>query len=380
MGGLGHIGLPLGIITASKNFDVTLLDLNISAKEMILNGKLPFIEYDAEPLLQEVLEKGNLNITDSYDSLKAKNYIIVCIGTYIDEYMAPKITAFMECIEDISNKCDKETCVIIRSSIYPGIFSRIENVFKNNGIKNVSYCPERIVQGFAIRELSNLPQIVAANNIKAKEMAKEFFLKITNNIIEANIEEAELAKLFSNAWRYIQFAASNQFAMMSKYYKCSYQKVHEIMTKGYERNKDLPKAGFAAGPCLLKDTMQLFSFYDNSFYIGQAAMNINEGYPLFIVNEYLSKYNLENLRIGILGMTYKPNVDDIRDSLSFKLKKILESKGAKVLCSDEYYKKSNWVSSKELIRQSKIIILAIPHSQYTNLDFKNKEVINVWSI
>ena len=144
-------------------------------------------------------------------------------------------------------------------------------------------------------------------------------------------------------------------------------------------NKDLPKAGFAAGPCLLKDTMQLFSFYDNSFNLGQAAMNINEGYPLFIVNEYLSKYKLENLKIGILGMTFKPNVDDIRDSLSFKLKKILEAKGAKVLCSDEFHIENNWVSSDELLKQSEVIILAVPHPQYKNIDFKNKEVIKVWS-
>ncbi len=379
LGGLGHIGLPLGILLASKDLNVTLLDLNLEHKELVLKGKLPFIEYDAEELLGEVLKKGNLSITNSYDSIKNKDFIIVCIGTPVDEYMSPKIKPFLNCIEQISKHSDQQSCIVIRSSIYPGLFNRVEEIFNGNGITKVSYCPERIVQGYAIRELSKLPQIVASNDLEAKKLSKELFLKITNDIIDSDIKEAELSKLFSNAWRYIQFATSNQFAMIAKDYGCSYQSIHNIMTTGYERNRDLPKAGFAAGPCLLKDTMQLFSFYGNSFFIGQAAMNINEGYPLFIVEKYLKNYNLVDLNIGILGMAFKPSVDDIRDSLSFRLKKILEARGSKVFCSDEYYKREDWFSPQKLIEMCEIIIVAVPHPEYVNIDFKNKETINVWS-
>ena len=167
--------------------------------------------------------------------------------------------------------------------------------------------------------------------------------------------------------------------MMAKEYSCDYNKIHKIMTEGYERNKELPKAGFSAGPCLLKDTMQLSSFYGNTFLLGQAAMNVNEGYPLFIVDKFLNQEKLEGLKVGILGMAFKPSVDDIRDSLSFRLKKILEMRGSEVFCSDEFHKREDWFSPNEIINKCELIIIACPHSKYDNIDFKNKKVINVWS-
>lgn len=379
VGGLGHIGLPLGIMFATAGFPVTLLDSNRKHFETVLAGKIPFVEYGAEPLLAAALEKGLLRVSDAYDDLCSADVVVVCIGTPVDEYMSPILAPFLQCIEDISCKVKKDALIVIRSSVYPGSFQRICAILASKGIEDVSYCPERIVQGYAVQEIKNLPQIVSGTTERAIDRSSSLFQHLTGKIITSSVQEAELAKLFSNAWRYIQFAASNQFSMIAESYGCDYQRVHQVMTEGYERNRFLPRSGFAAGPCLLKDTIQLFSFYGNNFFLGQAAMNVNEGYPAFIVERLFRDTDLHEKTIGILGMAFKADVDDTRDSLSFRLKKILEFRGAKVLCSDEYCSHESWLPANDVIAHSDTVIVAVPHKAYATLDFGNKHVFHVFS-
>ena len=379
IGGLGHIGLPLGIMFAEAGFHVTLLDSNRQHFDTVLQGKLPFVEYGAEPLLAQALAQGRLELTDDYNTLAETDVAIVCIGTPVDEYMSPILAPFLSCIEALAASIKKDTLVVIRSSVYPGVFQRISGILAAKSIANVSYCPERIVQGYAVQEIRNLPQIISGVSEQAVALSAELFRHLTEKIVTCSVEEAELAKLFSNAWRYIQFAASNQFSMIAASYGCDYDRVRHVMTEGYERNKFLPKAGFAAGPCLLKDTIQLFSFYGNQFFLGQAAMNINEGYPAFLVERLFRDDDLQQHTIGILGMAFKADVDDTRDSLSFRLKKILEFRGARVLCSDAYCNQESWVSAEELIAQADTVIVAIPHKPYATLNYSTKRVYHVFS-
>ena len=193
--------------------------------------------------------------------------------------------------------------------------------------------------------------------------------------------EAELIKLFSNSWRYIQFAIANQFYMISTDFGEDYDRIREIMIDGYERAKGLPGAGFAAGPCLLKDTMQVASFNNNQFLLGQAAMNVNEGLPNYIVNNLKKEFDLSQKTVGILGMAFKADVDDIRDSLSYKLGKILKFEGARILYSDEYAQNPDFITKDELIKSSDIIIIGSPHSGYKGLTIPdNVKIIDLWGI
>ena len=377
VGGMGHIGLPLGILLADKDFEVNLLDSNLSNASRVLSGDMPYVEHDIEPILQAVLKNQKLNITDSYEVLRDSEVVIVCIGTPVDEYMAPIIDGFMDCINKISLYAPKDAHVVIRSSIFPGCFEQIDKKLRNKGFSCISYCPERIVQGYAVREISSLPQIISAYDPISIQKASDLFKVLTKQIITATPKEAELAKLFSNSWRYLQFAATNQFSMIAAQYGVEYENVRNIMRSGYDRNKNLPSEGFAAGPCLLKDTYQLFSFYGNQFQLGQAAININEGYPQFFVDHFLSKFDLSKKTVGILGMAFKPSVDDCRDSLSFRLKKILIFKGATVLCSDQFSSRDGWFEAEDLIDKSDILIVATPHPQYDKLNFYNKPVFHV---
>ena len=153
------------------------------------------------------------------------------------------------------------------------------------------------------------------------------------------------------------------------------------MRDDYKRNSNIPTAGFAAGPCLLKDTMQLSSFYNHKFSLGHTAMSINEGLPGFLVKELEKKCNLKKKIVGVLGLTFKSETDDIRDSLAIKLLKQLKAKKIKTLQSDEYYKDKNNIDKKILIKKSDIIIIASPHNAYKKLKIKkNKILVDIWGL
>ena len=223
--------------------------------------------------------------------------------------------------------------------------------------------------------------MVSGKNKKSINESSLLFKKICKKIIKVEIIEAELVKLFSNAYRYIHFSISNQFFMICKNLGLDFSKIRKIMRDGYKRNAHIPMSGFAAGPCLLKDTMQLSSFCDHQFSLGHTAMSINEGLPKFLINELSRKYNLKKKTIGILGLTFKAETDDIRDSLSIKLLKYLKSKNIKTLQSDEYYKNRNNIDKNTLIKKSDIIILSTPHQAYKKLKInKNKILVDIWGL
>tara|TARA_Y100000996_G_scaffold334788_1_gene271216 strand:- start:1111 stop:2277 length:1167 start_codon:yes stop_codon:yes gene_type:complete len=378
VGGFGHIGLPLGILFAEKGLSTCLYDIDKKAFNIIKKGQMPFTEYGAQKLLKKNLISKKLKLSLNINSIKDAKNVIITIGTPVDEYLNPKTKQFVELFKTIIPYLNKSQNVIIRSSVFPDTCKRIFSLLKNKKF-NVSYCPERIVQGYGIEELQKLPQIVSGFSKNAINNSSILFKNISPRIIKTSVKEAELIKLFTNSLRYIQFATANQFYMICENFNVNYKSLRNSLIDGYERAKWLPSAGFASGPCLMKDTMQLAAFNKNNFPLGHSAMLLNEGLPNFIVDGLLKKYDLTKKKVGVLGMTFKANVDDTRDSLSFKLAKILEFKGAKVLCSDEFAKNKDFVSKEKVLKEADIIIIGTPHKIYKELKIpKRIKVINIW--
>ena len=204
---------------------------------------------------------------------------------------------------------------------------------------------------------------------------------LTDKIISLSPAEAELAKLFTNSWRYIQFAISNQFYQMAVQHDLDFCRIYDAIRYEYPRSQGFCGAGFAAGPCLFKDTMQLAAFSNNRFFLGHAAMLVNEGLPNFMVERLKGKYGLEDKTVGILGMAFKANNDDKRESLSYKLKKILEIEAKKVLCSDVYIDEEGFVSAEKLIKESDIIVIGAAHKEYKALVIdESKIIVDVWNL
>lgn len=321
-----------------------------------------------------------LFISDDKRSISDSYYVIIVIGTPVDEHLNPKFTIFKKFFDEISPFIKDDQHIILRSTVYPGTTEKIKEHIATLGKKTkVSFCPERIAQGKAIEELRTLPQIVSSFDRESFEEAKALFSVLTEDIIELTPFEAELAKLYTNVWRYIQFAISNQFYQITTQNGLDFYRIYNAITYKYPRAATFPKAGFAAGPCLFKDTMQLASFSNNNFFLGHAAMLINEGLPNFIVQRLKDKYPIKERTVGVLGMAFKADNDDKRESLSYKLKKILEVEAREVVCSDVYIREPGFVTPEELIERSEIVILGTPHREYRGLDMKNKFVIDIWN-
>ena len=380
IGGAGHVGAPLGIALSSKGYKVILIDKNKKNINKINKGQMPFLEDGCEKLLPLELKKKRISATSDLIEVKKCKYIIICLGTPVNSNFNPNLKNFLNFFKTLKKHLTSKHIIIIRSSIYPGICNKVYSIVKNK-CKNLSYCPERIAQGQSLKELPKLAQIISGKNNKSKIESAKLFKKICKKTIFTEIAEAELIKLFSNAYRYINFSISNQFYMMSKKNKLDFSKMRNIMRDNYDRNISIPSAGFAAGPCLLKDTMQLSSFYKHNFSLGKSAMKINEGLPKFIIDDLGKTYNLKRKTIGVLGLAFKAENDDIRDSLSIKLLKYLKTKKIKTLQSDEYYKNIKNISKSALIKKSNIIIIATPHKAYKNLKISNKKiVVDIWGI
>ncbi len=379
IGGAGHIGLPLGILFANKGKSVILYDKDKKNIDKINNSEMPFLEDDGERLLKK--NKKKIFATTNKEFIKYARAVIVCIGTPVKN-SKPDIKFFFKMFKEVKHLLNPKKPLIIRSSIYPGICLKVQN-FLGKKFQNISYCPERVVQGKSIEELPKLPQIISGVSDAAITSAKKIFKLICKKIIVTSVLEAELIKLFSNAWRYINFSASNQFYMICEKYDINFHKLRNNMIDGYDRNKSIPKAGFAAGPCLYKDTAQLNAFLKNEFTLGKVATEINTSFPKIIYKKMLNKYKkgLIKKKIGILGMAFKSDIDDTRDSLSIDLLNYLKSKKLSVNISDHFVNMKGIIKASELIKKSDIIIIGSPHSKYKNLKIpKNKFLIDSWGL
>ncbi len=382
IGGCGHVGLPLSITLADRGKKVIVYDISTEAVHTVRQGIMPFQEEGAAELLQKVLADGTLALSDSPAVISQSRIIIMIIGTPVDEHLNPKFQVMVDAVNQCLSYFRNGQTLILRSTVYPGISERVNDWLREAGLAmNVCFCPERILEGKAMTELYSLPQIISSFTPVGLQACREVFGLLTNELVEVQPTEAELAKLFTNVWRYIKFAVANQFYMIANDYNLDFYKVYHAVTHRYDRARDLPKAGFAAGPCLFKDAMQLAAFNNGSFYLGHSAMLVNEGLPNYIVQKLKVKYLLNKMTVGILGMAFKGNSDDIRESLSYKLRKILQVHAGRVLSADPYVTDASLLPQAEVIAQADILIIATPHNQYQELDIPaNKVTIDIWNV
>jgi UDP-N-acetyl-D-mannosaminuronic acid dehydrogenase len=381
VGGCGHVGLPLAIILASKNLKVVAFDTNTQVVATVNSGKMPFDEPGAPEVLTEVLRTKLFSASSDKKLVSTAEHVVVVIGTPVDEHLNPDPEVVPNAVAQLLDVLKDGQHLVLRSTVYPGVTKLVERVISGSGKKiDVSFCPERIAEGKAVEELIALPQIISARTTHAVDRAKSLFSNLTSNMIVVSPEEAELAKLFTNTWRYIKFAAANQLYTIANDFGVDFERVRHAITTDYPRAADMPGAGFAAGPCLFKDTMQLAAFNNNNFTLGHSSMMINEGLPLYLVSRIEKNYDLSKMTVGVLGMAFKAESDDIRSSLSYKLKRILKFKAQSVICADALVSDDETlIGEAELIDSADLIVIGAPHKRYASMPI-SKPVIDIWNI
>lgn len=382
VGGCGHVGLPLALSLADCGYRVGINDIDQTKIEMVRSGQVPFYETGAEGLLRKLLPTGRLELSRDPAMLERTRVVILVIGTPIDEFMNPSVRIFDRVLDELTPHIKDESLVVLRSTVFPGTTETVERRLHAAGIEaEVAFCPERIAEGHALEELRTLPQIVGTTSDAAFDKARAIFDRLgVVSVVRTLPLEAELAKLLTNTWRYMKFAVANEFFQIVNRSGLDYNRVLNAIRQDYPRAADLPGPGFAAGPCLLKDTMQLSAFTPDHFPMGQAAMQVNEGIPGYIVDTLNSRKPLLGRTVGILGMAFKGESDDPRASLSYKLRKLAQFKGARVLCTDPYIVDETFEPLDKVLHESEVLVVGAPHRAYRSLELDGREVVDIWGI
>jgi len=381
IGGCGHVGLPMAIALADRGASVLIYDISETAVALVNDGVLPFEEPGADVTLKAAVASDTLRASTDPSVVALAEHVVVVIGTPVDEHLNPDPQAIPRALEGCAEFFRDGQLLVLRSTVFPGVTRLVERMFAERGVDvDVSFCPERIAEGKAMTELFSLPQIVSGRDQRIRDRAARLFGRLTDQVVELDPEEAELAKLFTNTWRYIKFAAVNQFYMIADSRGLDFERIRAGLTADYPRAADMPSAGFAAGPCLFKDTMQLAAFNDNNFALGHAAMLVNEGLPLYVVSQLDDRHDLAECTVGILGASFKAGSDDTRSSLAYKLKRILSFKARRVLMTDPYVTSDpTLVPLDQVLEEADVLIVATPHPDYRGI-VTDKPVADVWNI
>jgi len=381
IGGCGHVGLPLALAFADRGARVGIYDVSQAAVDMVNGGQMPFAEPGADEVLKRVLAAGRLEASAEPAIVATADNVVVVIGTPVDEHLNPNQTAITRALRGCSDHLRDGQLLVLRSTVFPGVTALVEKMVAGLGLDiEVAFCPERIAEGKAMTELFELPQIVSSRTAAGTKQASLLFGRLTGKLVVMSPEEAELAKLFTNVWRYIKFATANQLYMMANERGLDFDRIRQGLAEDYPRAADMPAAGFAAGPCLFKDTMQLAAFNYNNFPLGHAAMAVNEGLPLYVVRRLEERFDLPSMTVGILGMAFKAGSDDIRSSLSYKLKRILDFKADAVLCTDPYVTVDpKLLPLDEVLERADLLVIGAPHPEYRGL-VTDKPVADIWDV
>lgn len=381
IGGGGHVGLPLALTFADTGLRTVIYDTNAATVGKIRRGEMPFAEEGAPELLKKCIAGGLLEVGETPEKMEECRFLVLVIGTPVDQHLTPSFSGMRRAIDACAAHLRDGQILILRSTIFPGISEFVQKDLASRGLDvSVAFCPERVAQGQSLREIRQLPQIVSAFRPEALAAVRELFGRFVQEFIEMTPMEAELCKLMTNATRYIQFAIANQFYTIARESGLDFDRILHGCRHHYPRMAFLPGPGFAAGPCLLKDTMQLAAFSRNSFPLGHSAMLVNEGLPARLVELARREVDLSRKTAGVLGMAFKAESDDPRDSLSYKLRNLLALETPRVLATDPYVPDPTLVPLERVLAEADILFLATPHRAYRDLRIPDGKVLyDVWN-
>jgi UDP-N-acetyl-D-mannosaminuronic acid dehydrogenase len=381
IGGGGHVGLPFALICADSGLRTVIYDVDRAKVERIRRGEMPFFEEGAEEMLQRTLAAGRLEVEDRPDPIGSCRFLVMIIGTPVDEHLNPSFTAIDRALRASREHLRDGQILILRSTVFPGTSQRIQRTLEEAGLRiQVACCPERVAQGYSLREFRELPQLLSAFDPETLAAVREMFGRFTSGFVEMSPMEAELCKLMTNSWRYVQFATVNQFYMLATANGVDFDRILHGCRHNYPRMAGMPGPGLAAGPCLVKDTMQLAAFSHNHFMLGHSAMLVNEGLPKHLIEMARREGDLGQATAGILGMAFKAESDDPRDSLSYKLRKLLALEAREVLCTDPYVADPSLVPLERVLAEADILFVATPHQAYRSLPpIAGKRIVDVWN-
>jgi len=387
--GIGRVGLPLALCFAEKNCKVIGVDVDKAKIDLLKAGKMPFFEENAEPLLLKHINKNLQVTTDIKLAIENSDAIILTLGTPVDEHMNPIYTQIEKVFKDIIAYLRPGQTICLRSTVAPGTTEYLQRYIERHTNFKVgkdiflAFCPERIAEGKAIEETGTLPSIIGGLDEASNKKASEVFKILTEKVLLTNSRSAELAKLYCNMYRYINFAIANEFMMIAQTHEREIYEIINLVNSGYKRG-GLMQPGLSAGPCLYKDGFFLVNKTPYTELIS-TSWKINETLPAYLIEEIKKKRDIRLSKVVILGMAFKKNIDDTRNSLSYKAKKIFLAEGAEVITHDPFI---DDIDITIALKNADVVFVATNHDFYVNFGLKAIEnnvkkgciVCDVWNI
>lgn len=375
--GQGYVGLPLAILIAQKNFKVFGIDQSVEKVNALNSGK-SMVEDVTNEELQSILNSGNYKATNNYSCIKESQVVIVCVPTPLNKRNLPDLTFLEHAITQLGKFITPESLVVIESTIAPGTMRNLVSpiIKRESGLTDegfyLAYSPERIDPLNKEWTLESTPKLLAGMSEIAFKRVSEFYSEIFYNIVEcSSVEIAEMAKLLENSFRLINISFFNEISILSN--KIGIE-VNEVIsaasTKPYGFMPFYPGLG-AGGHCIPVDPIYLSNFAQN---IGNAvsmielASKINHNLPMYFVSRAEEILNsLRGKRILIVGISYKKNLSDVRESPAIVLIEALRSKSAVVFWHDDLVNSWNNEKSVEVTPDYDLAIIATRHD-YLKLD------------
>ena len=376
--GIGRVGLPLALSFADRGVNVLGVDRNPDHVDTVNQGILPFLEHGAEPLLKEALDLGTFRATTySDEAVRSADVVVLTVGTPLDTNLRADTTQLISALAEIGGALQPGTLVITRSTISPGTTERvvIPRLEELSGLTvgdtlYVAFCPERIAEGKAVEELRELPEIIGGHDDVSTDLAAAVFRLLSEDklIHRTDPLSAELAKLFTNVYRYVNFALANEYALIAEHYERDAHQIIRMVREGYGR-APIPLPGPAGGPCLSKDGYFLIEELTFPDFV-LTAWKLNDSVPAHLVQRLRTAIQrtgqtMKSTKIAVLGQAFKADIDDDRLSPAVRVVELLERLGADVAVHDPY------LSDRQLddvLSDAHGVILATNHSMYYKLD------------
>ena len=369
--GIGRVGLPLALVFAKSGVEVIGIDKSKDYVEKLKRGEKPFCEAGIE----ELLNMPNFTPTIELQwGVRKSDILILCVGTPLTPGYNPDYSQLYSALTEIAEVPIEGKLIIIRSTVPPGTLEDrvVPFLEKKTGLTagkdfGIAICPERIVEGKAIEEIKELPEIIGGIEPVSIEIAAQLFTKINpdKRILRTTPKAAELAKLFSNIYRYVNFALANEFALLAEGFGQDGLEIINILNDSYPRG-GVPKPGLAGGPCLSKDGYFLLSNTAFPDFI-LLAWRLNQFIPQYIVNGLSKRLKekgkpIHECKIAVLGLAFKAGIDDTRYSPSVRIAELLESENANVAKHDPYIEGTETLESA--ISNADAIVLATNHPEF----------------
>jgi UDP-N-acetyl-D-mannosaminuronic acid dehydrogenase len=370
--GLGRVGLPLALSFAARGLQVIGVERQPVILDQVAGGRMPFSETGTQELLERVLGEGRLELTNVATEAARADHIVLTLGTPAHVHIEIDVSQIRQAVDDLLPVLREGHSLILRSTVAPGTtewvagyieqrrgFSVGEDLF-------VAHVPERIAQNHFLEEIATLPCIVGGVGEGSSARAAKLFEVFGTEIVETTPVQAELAKIWTNILRYTQFALPNLLMMESEQYGANVFEVIDLINHEYPRG-GMAAPGMTAGACLRKD----FTFSEersNAPGMLLAVSRVHESVPLFLVNGLKDRLggSVRDRKVAVLGLTFKRDSDDLRDSLSYKLIRLLERELAHVARHDPHAPEES-EPLETALENADAVVLATNHSAFQGI-------------